>query len=401
MHKPWVDKYQPTTTDDIVGQDQAVGKFKRLALHADTTNKGIYLNGPHGTGKTSAVYAFADEHDYEVVELNASDTRKKSVVKDFLNDVIGQQSLLAKGKLILVDEVEGISGRSDRGAQSAIKTIIDESPFPVVLTGINAYDRDYKKVRKASVVLSFDALSPKTIMGRLQHIADEEQVTYDKRDLKQLARAAGGDLRAAINDFQASTVNHEFELDDDMLSGRDKTTAMQDALTRIFKTTDPSVAQDAYDNVDERLDDIFLWVADNVHKEYTDPKDRRRAYNAISTADIFFGRTRRRQYYRLYSYCYTLLSVGVALAKDQPYPKSVDYEESERPLKIWIYNRKTGKEEDVAEALAEHVHTSPTRARQAVLPFMKALAERSSEFGDGLADALELEDKERSWLLES
>jgi replication factor C large subunit len=401
MHEPWVDKYQPVTTDDVVGQDETVGKFKRLALHADSTNQGMYLNGPHGTGKTATVYAFADEHDYEVIELNASDTRKKSVVKDFLNDVIGQQSLLAKGKLILIDEVEGISGRSDRGAQSAIKTIIDKSPFPVVLTGVNAYDRDYKKVRKASVVLPFDKLSPSTIMDRLTTIADEENVSYDKRDLKQLARASGGDLRAAINDFQASTVSKEFELDDDMMSGRDRTTAMQDALTRIFKTTDPSVARDAYDNVDERLDDIFLWVADNVHKEYTGSTDRRRAYGAISQADVFFGRTRRRQYYRFYSYCYTLLSVGVALAKDQPYPKSVDYEESERPLKIWIYNRKTGKEEDVAEALAEYVHTSPRRARQAVLPFMKALAEENKGFGERLADALELEDKERGWLLGS
>ena len=321
--------------------------------------------------------------------------------KDFLNNVIGQQSLLAKSKLILIDEIEGISGRSDRGAQSAVKTIINESPYPVVLTGINAQDRDYKKVRKASIVLPYDSLSANNIMQRLKAIAEQEHVTYEERELKQLARASGGDLRAAINDFQASTVNGTFTLDNDLLSGRDRTTAIQKALTRVFKSSNGAVAKEAYDNVDERLDDIFLWIADNVHKEYTKPGDRRRAYNAISTADIFFGRTRRRQYYRLYSYCYTLLSAGVAIAKDEPYATSTEYEESERPLKIWIYNRKTGKEEDVAEALAPYTHTSKERARHDVLPFLKAIAEQDKGFGAGLAAALELEDKERGWLLSS
>ena len=399
MKEPWVQTYRPTQLDEIVGHDEAVGKFERLARHADTSNKAIYFTGPHGTGKTATVYAFADEHDHEVIELNASDTRKKSVVKDFLNNVIGQQSLLAKGKIILIDEIEGISGRSDRGAQSAIKTIIDKSPYPVVLTGINAYERDYKKLRKKSIVLSYDKLSATTITDRLKHIAEQENVTYDDRDLKQLARSAGGDLRAAINDFQANTVDGELVLDDDQLSGRDLTTAMQDALTRVFKTTNPSVAREAYDTVDERLDDIFLWVADNLHKEYTDADDRRRGYDAVSKADVFFGRTRRRQYFRLYSYCYTLLSVGVALAKDEPYPKSVSYEESERPLQIWIHNRKTKKEEAVARKLAELVHTSPERARHDVLPFLQALANKDDRFGPALAAKLDLEDKQRDWLL--
>jgi replication factor C large subunit len=399
MKEPWVQTYRPTQLDEIVGHDEAVCKFERLARHADTSNKAIYFTGPHGTGKTATVYAFADEHDHEVIELNASDTRKKSVVKDFLNNVIGQQSLLAKGKIILIDEIEGISGRSDRGAQSAIKTIIDKSPYPVVLTGINAYNRDYKKLRKKSIVLSYDKLSATTITDRLKHIAEQENVTYDDRDLKQLARSAGGDLRAAINDFQANTVDGELVLDDDQLSGRDLTTAMQDALTRVFKTTNPSVAREAYDTVDERLDDIFLWVADNLHKEYTDADDRRRGYDAVSKADVFFGRTRRRQYFRLYSYCYTLLSVGVALAKDEPYPKSVSYEESERPLQIWIHNRKTKKEEAVARKLAGLVHTSPERARHDVLPFLQALANKDDGFGRALAAKLDLEDKQRDWLL--
>ena len=399
MQEPWVQQYRPRRLDDVIGHDDAIGKFKRLALHADGSNKAIYFNGPHGTGKTATVYAFADEHDHEVIELNASDTRKKSVVKDFMNNVIGQQSLLAKSKILLIDEIEGISGRSDRGAQSAIKTIIDKSPYPVVLTGINAYDRDYKKLRKKSIVLDFDKLSSKDIAGRLRHIANKENIAFEDRDLKQLARSAGGDLRAAINDFQANTVDQELILDDDQLSGRDLTTAMKDALTRIFKTKNPEVAREAYDTVDERLDDIFLWVADNLHKEYTKPADRRRGYDAISTADVFFGRTRRRQYYRFYSYCYTLLSVGVALAKDEPYAKQVEHEESERPLQIWIHNRKTKKEEAVAERLATATHTSPERARHDVLPFLKAIVDQDETFGEALAATLDLEEKQRDWLL--
>ena len=275
-----------------------------------------------------------------------------------------------------------------------------QSPYPVVITGRDAYDRSYKKIRKKSVVLSLNPVSTTEIYNRLTHILDSEGLEWERRPLKQLARTAGGDLRAAINDMQASIVDNMFVYSEVIASSRDVDVEMGQALTRIFKTKDIDVAKTAFNNVQQTLDKIFLWMDKNLHKEYTKPKDLKRAYDTFSYADVLFGRIRRRQYYRFYSYCYDLLSVGIALAKEEPYRKKVKFEEPDRPLKIWIYNRKTGKEKDVAEALASYVHVSQHDSRLYVLPYIKKVSERDQSFGTWLAEELELEDKEKAWLLQ-
>lgn len=398
-HEPWVQKYAPKHLDEVIGNADRISKFKRLALHSQNTKKGIFLEGPHGIGKTAAVYAFAEQHDYEVVEINASDTRKKKDVQRLLSSVIGQQSLFAQGKIVLVDEVEGLSGRSDRGGASAVAKIIDQSPFPVVVTGIDAEERKLKKLKKKTIRLTLKKLSTQQVHRRLQHICAEEGIQYNDRDLKQLARSAGGDLRAAINDLQTNVIGAELIYNSDVVASRDLTTAMRDALTRIFKTKNADVASGAFDNVDQNLDDIFLWVNKNLYKEYEKPLDLAAAYEELSLADVFYGRIRRRQYYRFYAYCYTLLSTGIALAKQDAYPKTTKFEEPDLPLTIWIYNRKTKKPEAVAEALAEYTHISKNEARRNVLPFLKAHAENNKGWGEWLGEELELEKKEKKWLL--
>jgi len=397
--EPWTKKYQPQSLSEMRGNKDIYGKLHRLVKTAKSSSRGIFLEGPHGIGKTSAVYALAKQEELEVVEINASDTRKKKAVQSLLSNVIGQQSLFAKGKIVLVDEIEGLSGRSDRGGVSAVAKIIKQSPYPVVVTGIDAQDRKYKKIKKKTIILELKKLKSSQIAETLKQIFSNENISYNERDVKQLARTAGGDMRAAINDAQASIIKDEFVYSEEIASSRDVDLDMQNALTRIFKTTKAETALGAYQNVQQTLDKIFLWMDKNLYREYTKPEDLKNAYEEFSYADILYGRIRRRQYYRFYSYCYQLLSAGIALSKEKPYRKKSRFKEPDRPLKIWIYNRKTGKEKTVAENLASYTHISQYESRQHVLPFIKKIASRNKQFGSWLSEELELEPKEKKWLL--
>ena len=71
---------------------------------------------PPGTGKTTLAHVLAYDMEYELYELNASDMRNKSSLNERLKPVLEQKSLFESGKVILIDEVDGISGE-DRGGR--------------------------------------------------------------------------------------------------------------------------------------------------------------------------------------------------------------------------------------------------------------------------------------------
>src|SRR3989338_6724408 len=110
----WTEKYRPKSFYDIRGQAFAVDKLKTFIKKQPEERKVIALHGPPGTGKTSLAYVIANETNSEIFELNASDLRDREKINEILKPATEQRSLTNKGKVILVDEVDGIS-EVDRG----------------------------------------------------------------------------------------------------------------------------------------------------------------------------------------------------------------------------------------------------------------------------------------------
>jgi replication factor C subunit 1 len=53
----------------------------------------VVLSGPPGVGKTSAAHLVAQAEGYEVIELNASDTRSKKLLETGFKDIIVNSSI--------------------------------------------------------------------------------------------------------------------------------------------------------------------------------------------------------------------------------------------------------------------------------------------------------------------
>ena len=82
--QPWLEKYRPKVMEDIVGNEDTVGRLQVLAQQGNMPN--LILSGPPGTGKTTSVLALArtllgDAFKEGVLELNASDDRGIDVVR--------------------------------------------------------------------------------------------------------------------------------------------------------------------------------------------------------------------------------------------------------------------------------------------------------------------------------
>ena len=154
----WTEKYRPKNLGEIRGQEEAVIKLKDFIKNFGKSKNAILLHGPPGTGKTSLAHALADDIDCEIFELNASDLRNKERLKEVLKPVIEQKSLKKDGKIILVDEVDGISSE-DYGGLPELLELIDQTSFPMIITANDVWDKKFNSLRKKCEMLPLKELS--------------------------------------------------------------------------------------------------------------------------------------------------------------------------------------------------------------------------------------------------
>ncbi len=390
-------KYAPKNTAQLFGQQLAVSQLKDFIVNYKTKQqKAALLNGPIGTGKTSAVYAIAKELNYDILEINSSDLRKADNIKSFLDSALGQQSLFFTPKIILIDEIDNISGVKDRGCIPAVVKAIQKSSFPVIFTANDATDKKLKPLKKLSLTIDFHKLQYRTITHCLQWVCEQENIKADEKALNTLARQADGDMRAALIDLQICASLGEITFDSVLhLSDRKRTESIMNALRIIFKSSSAENALGALNDVDVDINHIFLWLDYNLPKEYLKPSALARAYEHLARADIFNGRIRRRQHWRFLVYIFDLLTAGISSAKDEKNPDFVQYKQTMRLLRIWQSNMKNAKKKEIAKKLAEHTHTS-TKVAMQQLPYLQTMLRHSNP--TAIAEELELTDDEVSWL---
>ncbi|MDP3733997.1 MAG: replication factor C large subunit [Nanoarchaeota archaeon] len=390
-------KYAPQNTAQVLGQENAIAELKDFVVqYKQQAMKAALVYGPIGSGKTSSVHALAKELNYDLLEVNSSDLRNQEQMNSFLNAALGQQSLFFRPKIILIDEIDAISGVHDRGCIPALLKAIATSSFPVIITANDPFDSKFKPLQKASRMIHFKALDYKTIANALSSVCAQEKITADDKALNTLARQADGDLRGALIDLYISINNREVTFSSVMkLSDRKRTTSILSALAVIFKSSSVANALPALDDIDVDLNTVFFWLDENLPKEYTTPASLAKAYEHLSRADVFNGRIRRQQHWRFLVYINNLLTAGISSAKDERNTQFIPYRPTMRILRMWQAKMKNAKKKEIAEKLATATHTSRKVALQQI-PYLQAAFRRSVD--DGMIAELELTDEEVEWL---
>ena len=400
MH-PYTKKFEPEKISDIIGQDTAVKELKDFIVNFKNNKKNAaFLYGPSGTGKTSSVYTITNELNLEILEVNASDFRNTEQVNSKIGVAVGQQSLFYKSKVILVDEVDGLSGTKDRGGIQAILKLIEKSSFPIILTAINPWGNKFSALRRKTSMIEFQPLEAMPIFAILKKICDKEKIRHEEDVLKNLARRAGGDARAAINDLQILTMEKN-ELTKESLEElyqRNKVDSIINGLLKIFKTTDPQVALSAFENVEENLDEQLLWIDENLPREYTKAEDLANAYDKLSKADVFSRRIKRWQHYRFLVYINELITGGIALSKEKKYSHHIQYKPTGKLLKLWWAKQKSMKKRAIAEKIAEKTHSSTKEVLKSTFPYIQAAFKKDRNFRENLIQELDLSNEEVEWL---
>lgn len=167
----------------------------------------LLLYGPPGTGKTSTVLAIARKlngpnFQSTTLELNASDDRTISMVRDQIKDFASTKKILDTGlKLIILDEADAIT----QEAQAALRRIMEKysknTRFCLMCNHVN---KIIPAIQSRCTRFRFGPLQESQVRVRLEEIVAMEGVNITEDGMKAVLQLGGGDMRRNLNILQAA-----------------------------------------------------------------------------------------------------------------------------------------------------------------------------------------------------
>lgn len=201
-----VEKYKPRTVADIIGHKENIQQIASWLSQWNKASeqKGILVTGPPGVGKTSTVHLIAESLGYHVVEYNASDVRSVSMLQGVM--ALGMKRL--RKEVVIMDEVDGLSGGKERGGVGCLADIIRTSTIPILCIA-NDMSPKLNPLKNACLHLKFHRPTKSTIATAILGIAKKEGIAVLKADLETMCEEGGNDIRSILNtlDFRRCVSN--------------------------------------------------------------------------------------------------------------------------------------------------------------------------------------------------
>ncbi|HKX71338.1 MAG TPA: replication-associated recombination protein A [Acidimicrobiales bacterium] len=198
---PLAARLRPQRLDDIVGQDELVGKDQplRVLVEADRLSSAIFW-GPPGTGKTTLAQVIARHTAKAFEQLSAVSASVKDVreVVARAGQRLGERG---QGTILFLDEVH----RFNKAQQDALLPSVESGLLVLIgATTENPYFEVNPPLLSRSTLFRLQPLGPEAVRQLLDKGLDAEGAEADEEALIHLAERAGGDGRQALTSLEVA-----------------------------------------------------------------------------------------------------------------------------------------------------------------------------------------------------
>jgi replication factor C large subunit len=374
----WFLKYRPRSLEEVENQEDAKKELKEWIeswLKGKPIVNAVLLYGPPGVGKTTLAEALAHDYKLELLEMNASDSRRLQDMKNIAEKAATYGSLFGiRGKLILLDEVDGINTREDVGAIQGILELIEKTKYPIIMTANDPWDPSLRDLRNKVKMIALNKLGKYPLRRILKKICQAERINCEDEALDYIIESSEGDVRYAINMLQGVGEGYgkvTLDLIKSIVRRKERELDPFETLRDIFWAKYAWQAKSAATSAQIDYDMLMRWLSENIPIQYENMEDVWRAFDALARASIYLKRAKAGDW-DLLSYAYDMMSSGVALAEIEK--KKPNWKPKWKKYQFPSYIQMLSKSKDIRSIRDEivkkiSIHTSINKSINDTYPY--------------------------------
>jgi len=371
----WSELYRPQKVEQMIGNEEArLVVLKWLSRWIDGSRP-LLLVGPSGVGKTTLVNVLARKFDYDLIQMNASDTRNREDLETLIMPMFNNTSVSGRTMLLFLDEVDGISGREDSGGIESIVKMMKEPTIPVIMAANTQDNTKIKQLAKVCKIVKFNPVAPRELAMFLDYVLENHNKKLGTEEKELIVNRSRGDIRSLLNSAQGKVAGYDVMRDDifeidiaSAINGYFSANSLQEA--KAFLSHADASYRDPHFGMspDERRKDKINALFSSIVSSRISYESMATLLDVLSKVDITVGRIRQNRQWSLLKYLDNIIVYGLF---ENSRNKGIKYNQYSMiwPVMAPIFARGQSMKNLLLD-LAEKAHTSKSIFGSVYLPYL-------------------------------